>query len=286
MVTAERAQAFGHLATAQGVRSLAIGENADAQSDLSTAIGNETVANGVDALAIGDTAAANGNSTTAVGGESVATGPGATAIGWQSVANAERAQAFGHLAQATGVRSTAVGEAAMALGAGSIAMGDQASAAADNSVAIGAGASATRANEFVLGNGQNTYRAAGIASQASTAAQSGPIGIVTSDAQGNLAVDRSIGTQMSQLDSRVRSLGSSIEDNKEGIAMAMALNTPYVPEDKTFAVSTSLGAFDGTTAMAASMGYRFNANTQLDAGVTYGFDRNQVGGRIGVTYAW
>ncbi len=34
------------------------------------------------------------------------------------------------------------------------------------------------------------------------------------------------------------------------------------------------------------MGYRFNANTQLDAGVTYGFDRNQVGGRIGVTYAW
>ena len=109
---------------------------------------------------------------------------------------------------------------------------------------------------------------------------------MTSDAQGNLAVDRSIGTQMSQLDSRVRSLGSSIEDNKEGIAMAMALSTPYVPEDKTFAVSTSLGAFDGATAMAASMGYRFDANTQFDAGVTYGFDRNQVGGRIGVTYAW
>ena len=36
-------------------------------------------------------------------------------------------------------------------------------------------------------------------------------------------------------------------------------------------------------ALAASMGYRFDANTQVDAGITYGFDRNQVGGRIGVT---
>ena len=109
---------------------------------------------------------------------------------------------------------------------------------------------------------------------------------ITSDAQGNLAVDRSIGESMSSLNGRVRSLGKQVEDNKEGIAMAMALNTPYVPDDKTYAVSTSIGSFEGSQALAASMGYRFDANTQFDAGITYGFDRNQVGGRIGVTYAW
>ena len=227
-----------------------------------------------------------GTSTTAVGGESVANGTAATAFGWQAQATAERAHAFGHLAAASGVRSTAIGEAAMAMGSGSIALGNQAVAAADNSVAIGDGATATRANEFVLGNGANTYRAAGIASDASTAAQGTPIGVVTSDAQGNLAVDRSIGESMSSLNGRVRSLGQQVEDNKEGIAMAMALNTPYVPEDKTYAVSTSIGSFEGSQALAASMGYRFDANTQFDAGITYGFDRNQVGGRIGVTYAW
>ena len=229
---------------------------------------------------------ANGTSTTAIGGESVAMGPGATALGWQSAATAERAQAFGHLAQATGVRSTAVGEAAAAAGARSIAVGDQASATGDNSVAIGAGAEATGDNQFVLGNTSNTYRAAGIASEASLAAQSGAVGVVTSDAQGNLAVDRSLGTAMGSLSDSIRSNSRQIEDNKEGIAMAMALDAPYVPEDRTFAVSAGLGSFEGSQAIAASMGYRFNANTQFDAGITYGMDRDQIGGRIGVTYAW
>lgn len=184
------------------------------------------------------------------------------------------------------MRSTAVGEAAMAMGERAIAMGDQAQAQADNSAAIGAGAVATRTNEFVLGNAANTYRATGIAWDASRAAQGVLVGVVTSDAQGNLAVDRSIGQTMSSLEQRSQTMSRQIDNNKEGIAMAMALNSPYVPTDRTFAVSTGLGSFEGSQALTASMGYRFNDNTQMDAGITYGFSQNQVGGRIGVTYSW
>lgn len=38
--------------------------------------------------------------------------------------------------------------------------------------------------------------------------------------------------------------------------------------------------------MAASMGYRINENTRVDAGITHGFDHEKVGGPIGVTHAW
>ena len=102
---------------------------------------------------------------------------------------------------------------------------------------------------------------------------------MTSDADGNLAVDTSLSTSMA-------SLRSQVEDNSEGIAMAMALDTPYVPPSATFAVSGGIATFEGYEAMAVSFGYRVNPNTQIDAGVTYGFDRNQTGARIGVTYAW
>ena len=47
-----------------------------------------------------------------------------------------------------------------------------------------------------------------------------------------------------------------------------------------------VATFEGSEAMAISMGYRINANTQFDAGVTYGFSQDQVGARVGVTYAW
>jgi len=216
----------------------------------------------------------------------VAMGACATAIGWQSMATAERAQAFGHLAQATGVRSTAVGEGAVASGDRSLSFGNLASASEANSAAIGNGATATRENQFVLGNADNTYTTPGIASQASRDAQSGEVGYVTSDASGNLAVDRSIGSQMSSLSSQVDRNAQEIENNKEGIAMAMALDAPYVPVDATFALSSALGHFEGSSAVAVSMGFRANENVQFDAGVSYGVDRNQVGGRVGMTYAW
>ena len=235
---------------------------------------------------------ANGPSTTALGGESTAMGPGATAVGWQSTASAERAQAFGHLATASGVRSTAVGEGATASGDVSLSFGNLATASATNSVAIGNGAMATRANQFTMGNAQNTYTMPGVASDESTAAQGTPVGYVTSDANGNLAVDRSVfptaalSRQVQSNSGAIANNSRRISNNEEGIAMAMALSTPYVPTDRSFALSTSVGMFEGSSAMAVNMGFRVSPNVQLDAGITHGFDRSQTGGRLGVTYSW
>ncbi|KRS13827.1 hypothetical protein XM53_04465 [Roseovarius atlanticus] len=215
------------------------------------------------------------------------------------MATAERAQAFGHLASASGVRSTAVGEGAVASGERSLSFGNLAAATATNSVAIGDGAQATNANQFVLGNAQNTYTTPGINSAESTAAQGAVVGYLTTDAAGNLAVDNSalptaaltsaVQANTGSIAANSRGIASNargIENNKEGIAMAMALDAPYVPSDRTFALSTGVGAFEGKTAFALNMGFRASDSVQFDAGLAHGFDNNQTGGRVGVTWAW
>ena len=189
------------------------------------------------------------------------------------------------------MRSTAVGEGATAGGLGALSFGNLASAAQDNSAAIGNGATSTRANQFVLGNAANTYTLTGIDSAASRAAQTGDTRFVTSDANGNLATASgpSVGALTSAIGSNTAGVAANsraITRNEEGIAMAMALKAPYVPADRSYAMSAGVGAFGGSQALAVSMGARLNANTQIDAGVTYGFNQRQVGGRVGVTWAW
>ena len=95
-----------------------------------------------------------------------------------------------------------------------------------------------------------------------------------------------MGTVINNNTAAISRNAQGIANNKEGIAMAMALDAPYVPADKQFAVSGGIGSFEGNQAVAISMGYRFNANTQMDAGITYGASNKQVGGRVGITYAW
>ena len=70
-----------------------------------------------------------------------------------------------------------------------MAIGTDSEANFTNSAAFGTGATATRENQMVLGTASNTYSAPGIASDASRAAQSGPLEVVTSDGAGNLATD-------------------------------------------------------------------------------------------------
>jgi autotransporter adhesin len=79
------------------------------------------------------------------------------------------------------------GESAVATGSNSVALGTGANATLANSSAIGNGATTTRANQIVIGTTSNTYTTPGITSNASIAAQSGPLSVVTTDANGNLA---------------------------------------------------------------------------------------------------
>ena len=129
---------------------------------------------------------------------------------------------------------------------------------------------------MVFGTSTNTYTAAGIASDASRAAQSGGTQIVTSDAAGNLAT-----TNVS-----VTNLQEDIRNNSEGVAMAIAMaGTPSVlPDNKAVAVAANYGAFEGESAGAFSGVARVQGDLFFNAGV--GFTTHTSGGRAGLTFAW
>ncbi|MFZ3074573.1 MAG: YadA-like family protein, partial [Psychrobacter glacincola] len=203
---------------------------------------------------------------------------------------AERAQAFGHLANASGVRSTAVGEAANAGGLNSIAIGNQASASSDNQIALG-------------GAGQL---------QASTATQAGNTNIVTTDANGTLGTSVSVASlatanQLANTDTQVANLSASSASNtrqinslqnqynrqedrldevEDGIAMALALETPVIPSGKRYAMTVGTGYYSGGSALSTSFAGRVNDSITVSAGAGYGFDTGKVGARSGVTFAW
>jgi hypothetical protein len=103
-----------------------------------------------------------------------------------------------------------------------------------NTTAIGAGVQTTRAKQFAIGNTQGTYTLAGIGSAQSFAAQNGPVGVVTADASGNLAVSNfdfsrfdAIGARVEVLEGQVASLDRNTRetrrDARQGVAAAIAM---------------------------------------------------------------
>lgn len=267
-------------ANANGVGSAAAGSFATASGQQSTAFGQNSVANADGSTAVGFFALAIAGPSTAIGAAAQASGIGSTAIG--------------NSATASGPISTAVGNAAIASGAGSTALGDEAEATADfsnavgffsradfqDSTAIGAAVSTTRANQMALGRSTTTYTAAGITSAASSAAQSGPTQVVTTDAAGNLAAADFSTLGVATTD--------ELERNTEGISMAMALSgVPNIlPEDTNYAVSTDIGFFDDETAIALGGAVRLDDNIFFNTGGAVSTSSGTGGGRAGVTVAW
>ena len=235
---------------------------------------------------------ADGFDTT--GGADGSGGASATACGAASVATGANSSAFGGAASATGAAAVANGWQSMASAENSTALGANSVAGHDNSTALGAGAATTRANQVVLGTTSSTITAPGITSAASLAAQGAVVGLVTTDADGNLASDggalqNQVNTNSADilsLKNMTTNLSRDIEENTEGVAMAFALKSAYVPQDKTFAMTGGVGFFQDKAAFASSVGYRLNPNLQLDAGLSVGFDSGNVGGRVGATITW
>lgn len=272
--------ALGQNAQATGASSTAVGQNAEATGTSATAVGREAEATGTGSTSLGQVARATNLGSTAVGQNALATGANSSALGKDARAVATGSTAVGFAAEATADRALAAGDAAQATAANSTAIGTNANAAFTNSTAIGTGATTTRANQIVLGTAAETYTMPGLTSAASAAAQVGPLQVVTTDAAGNLASDGGA------IFAGLAGLRRDVDTNRDGVAMAMALQAPYVPPDQSFALNSSFGFFDGASAFSLSGGWRVDQNVQFDAGLAYGFDSNEVGGRVGVTFAW
>ena len=71
---------------------------------------------------------------------------------------------------------------------------------------------------------------------------------------------------------------------RQEVAMAMAMDVPYVPPDKDFSLGAALGHFGGSTALGLAGALRVGTNGQVDLGI--GATRSYQGGRVGITWAW
>ena len=300
-----------------GPSAIAIGGSSNAltvaNGAFSAAIGTTSRATAIGAIALGGGdgvtfepitgvilkgAQATGNGNVAIGSNAQATGLiGGTAVGFLSNASATRTTAIGFNSTASAVGATAIGLDSTASGLSSIAIGDQSRAAFTNSAAIGAGVTATRANQQVFGTATNTYTLAGVTSAASLAAQTGPVGFVTSDGAGNLATLNAASiasvTSVAALDGRVtnlegnvRSLNSDVRKAFEGAAVAIAMGGAALPDNKKFAISANWGNFSGENAFGGVAQMRITDNFVANAAIGAGFNRGGVGGRVGGTFAW
>jgi len=113
----------------------------------------------------------------------------------------------------------------------STAIGDRAIAAHLSSVALGANAATTRDNQIVLGTVNETITAPGLPSASSLAAQGAIHGIVTTDANGNLASDG--GALQASLDtntSNIASNAASITNNTANIRITRRISHPTQPQ--------------------------------------------------------
>ena len=267
------------------------------------AVGFGSSASGTAATAVGTGASAANTGSVALGYAANAQGVGSTAIGTASAAVADGSTALGFVAGATGTGSTAIGAAASAAGNSSVALGNGASANQANAIAIGANVKTSRPNQVAIGNAGNTYTLAGIASQASAAAQSGPTNFVTTDASGNLAASAYGPSTIAGLGSRIDSVQSQVnnleaktdavqryaiqtrKEARQGVAMAIAMATapmPSAPGKTTWA--TNGATYRGEWAGGVALAHRLPTccvPIAITAGVAYGGD-NALGARAGL----
>jgi hypothetical protein len=81
-----------------------------------------------------------------------------------------------------------------------------------------------------------------------------------------------------------------IDENTQGVAIALAMGSIFVPDSKAFSLSAGYGTFGGANAFATQMALRMNASTIVTGGVGVGLDHGdaptQAGGRLGFQVSW
>jgi hypothetical protein len=308
----------------------------------------------VAATSCGDPATASANGTTAIGKRATASGVNATALGRRATANDEGATAIGTDTTAAGTNASAFGINAAAGATGATAIGAGSVAAQTNSTAIGVGVASTRANQVIIGTAQQTITMPGVPNPASRAVQSGVVGILTTDENGNIATDNgtfeqrlsqveaatanptstaavaantqaaainatgiatnaqaissnttaigvntaAIATNTARLDQHdtaiaglrddVNSAFDRIDQNTQGIAIAIAMTGIMIPADKTFAIGANIATYDSKEAVSAQAALRLDETLTLNGaiGVGIGGGNSKVGARFGFVAAW
>jgi hypothetical protein len=169
---------------------------------------------------------------------------------------------------------------------GATAVGADAIANFDRSAAFGQGAVAERANQMVYGTDTETHTMPGLPSGASRSAQSGPLELVTTDSAGNLASDEG------DTFGRIRRNSRDIDDNAEGVAMAMSIQNPDLVGEERVALKVGWGTFSGEHAMGVTVAgvvlpdIGLGIRLGLAGGAAFGLSEGNVGGQAGFQLSW
>ena len=191
----------------------------------------------------------------------------------------------------------AVGRQAQATAANSTALGDNARALHAGSTAIGAGATTTAANQVTIGAAGTTVRLGGYTTA----------GVLVNDANGNVTSNTTLipavaalQSQIGTINTNVTSLQTSvttlfdladvnrrdIRKANEGVAMALAMESPGLPSGANFAVAGGVGYFQNRVAGTAAFTARVGDMSSFSAGVGFGLDSGEIGARAGFQAAW
>lgn len=151
----------------------------------------------------------------------------------------------------------------------------------------------------------------------SSTSQIGPIAVVTADASGTMGVSSSAGlsnlasfftvranrtaitgksaliasnsSAIMGLQDRQSVLFDSAQENStlarranEGVALALAMESPVIMPGKTFGVAGGFGYYNDRVAGSASFGLRVSKSSAVTGLVGIGFDSGEVGDRAGL----
>jgi len=303
----------GQAVTGQGNTATGFnaGTNVNGSRNAATGIGAGFNVTGSSNTATGDSAGSGvtGSSNTATGdsagsfvtgSNNVALGKGAGSGTLGTPLTASNTVSIGNSAVASKDNAIAIGNGATASGTNSTAIGNGASTGTHtDAAAFGNGATVSHDHQQMFGTPSNSYTMAGI-NTTSTAAQVGPVKLVTADGAGTLGVSSLSGLGLAStgdiagINSQIASINSELSDHDarirkatEGVAMAFAMaGVPTVLPGENFAMTANWGNFEGENGFAAGAAMRLGPNFQLNAGTAAGSSGHTFGSRVGARIGW
>ena len=269
----------------------------DVSAQTLTASGDIVTTNGSISAPAGNISTSSGNITTSTGDFSTATGNFVTSIG-----NVQTA--FGNITAVTGtVSGVALSDTAgTVVTGGVVTTNDVQSSTGTYSGLLSAGAglsvsggitadtvavSGSTTTHGINNSGTVTTTALAVGSGGVSVASGAPVDFGGNRIQNVAApIAATDAATKGYVDAALRDANSRIDQNTEGVAVAIALGGIVLPQGKTFALGANLGFYDDKQAIAAQGALRLGDALTLNGGVGVGFENNKVGGRVGFLAAW
>ena len=316
--------AVGTQAAAGGFHSVSVGVNSAAAGRFAAATGAGASASAENSAAYGAGASASALGATAIGAGATAAFEGSTAIGAGAVTDranqvklggAGSSVTIGDIAASTAAQTGTIFMATVDA-SGTVGQGvdvttlASAAAVAANTAAIAVNATAITGldTRLTTAEGNITTNTTNIAANtaaigaldtrvttnttniaANTTAISGLNTRVTANTTAITALQSLTAThtsQINQLFGESAANRAAIDRANEGVAMALAMESPMLPAGTTFALSGGVGYYEDQGAGTLALSARIGENAAFSAGVGVGFDSGEIGARGGFQVAW